>query len=242
MSRRASVHLRWRTCLAEGEGAESGVVQPWSTEVFSTLGAALDVVRAETLPTIWRTSGPGAAGRVWTQIGGKPREVRRIAEPPVPRARWVDPMEGIDWVHEWEYGAEFRWMMYATANVESLRWRTGYALAIALSEALDDGREELADVRAAVQAMRRSLRRPETFYDELDPLIAALPSGPRDKIRQPIMYANRTRSVSGLSSLHSLFVTAAYTDRNARRWADVLRGAITVDAVFLAHTARLRAA
>lgn len=242
MSRRASVHLRWRTCLAEGEGAESGVVQPWSTEVFSTLGSALDVVRAETSPTIWRTSGPGVACRVWTQIGGKPREVRRIAEPPAPQARWVDPMAGIDWVREWESGAEFRWMMYATANVESLRWRTGYALAVALCEALDDGRDELADVRAAVQAMRRSLRRPDTYYDELDAVIAALPSGPRDSIRQPIMSAYRTRSVSGLSSLHSLYATAANMDRNALRWADVLRSAITVDAVFLAHTERMRAA
>lgn len=249
MKHRVSVHLRWRPCIADGEGA--GIAQPWSTEVFATLGAALDRVREETVPTIWRTTGPGgivrttgpgAVGRVWTQVGGVPREVVRIAAPPPPRTAspWQDPMRGLDWVHAWESGVAVKWMIQAVSQSEELRWRAAYALAATIIEATDDGSDGRADVRLAAAAMRRAVRRPDTYDQELDAIVTALPGGPRDVARVPIGQAHRARLAEGLGALWSLHHTARDVDATDQRWADVVRSAITVDSVFLFHAGRLR--
>lgn len=96
--------------LEDGEGL--GVQQEWTREEM-TYGLALDEIRAERVPTIWRVFQSPLGTRSWlyTSAEGEPQRLDF--------AGWVQPGQDLfDWLRAWEACQNSVWMVEGLAELD----------------------------------------------------------------------------------------------------------------------------
>lgn len=158
-------------------------------------------------------------------------------------------MRNLDWVQVWDRTRDVMWMLQTIAQAPNLPWRVAFAFAVGVMRASprEPDLETQGRIDALAERMETALRTHRTRSEATDFVRPMTGGSDRDaRFGEPVGFLLRTvvrvdssPPWSGLTSMRTLALGVVDDDMH---WANVLRGAVSVDDVFSFHASRVQGA